>query len=207
MREDSGRFGNADVIYEDAELLVCIKPRGILSCADASGKLSMNDLLFPRTVYPVHRLDREVSGIMVFAKTAATAAFLSRTDGFIKEYLAQCEGVLPDEGEMIDLLYHDRLKNKTFVVKRKRNGVKEARLSYRVIKRMKDTTWVQVRLYTGRTHQIRIQFASRGCPLCGDRKYGAKSGGEIGLTAFRLTFPHPDGKMRTFELPDIMLTK
>lgn len=201
MREDRCENRKADVIFEDDALVVCIKPRGVLSCADASGKESMNDLLAPRTVYPVHRLDREVNGIMVFAKTKQAAAFLSNTDGFVKEYRALCEGDLPDEGEMVDLLYHDRSKNKTYVVKRKRNGVKEARLSYRVVQRQADFTLVQVRLYTGRTHQIRVQFASRGCPLQGDRKYGAKSSGEIGLTAFRLSFPHPNGEILTFELP------
>ncbi len=192
------------MIFEDDELLVCVKPRGVLSCADASGKTSMNDLLRPRTVYPVHRLDREVNGLMVFAKNAKAAAFLSNADGFVKEYIACCEGELPDEGEMTNLLYHDRTKNKTYVVKRKRNGVKEARLAFRVIERREDFSLVKVRLFTGRTHQIRVQFASRGCPLCGDRKYGAKSSGEISLTAYRLTFPHPNGKRLSFELPYIM---
>ena len=203
MREDRCENRRADVIFEDDALVVCIKPRGVLSCADASGKVSMNDLLAPRTVYPIHRLDREVNGIMVFAKTKQAAAFLSNADGFVKEYIAKCEGILPNEGEMTDLLYHDRNKNKTYVVKRKRNGVKEARLSYRVLERKEDCTVVAVRLYTGRTHQIRVQFASRGCPLIGDKKYGANSGGTIGLTAYRLTFPHPNGNTLHFELPDI----
>lgn len=204
MRENSVGSGTANVIYEDDELVVCVKPRGVLSCADASGKTSMNDLLFPRTIYPVHRLDREVNGLMVFAKTAKAAAFISNADGFVKEYIARCEGTLPDEGEMTDLLYHDRIKNKTYVVKRKRNGVKEAKLAFCVLERLQEYAIVKVRLFTGRTHQIRAQFASRGCPLCGDRKYGAKSSGEIGLTAYRLTFPHPNGKLLSFELTDVM---
>lgn len=183
---------------------MCVKPRGVLSCADASGKTSMNDLLAPRTVYPVHRLDREVNGLMVFAKDQKTAAFLSNADSLTKEYIARCEGFVPDEGELTDLLYHDRIRNKTYVVKRKRNGVKEARLSYRVLERTEASSVVQVRLFTGRTHQIRVQFASRGFPLCGDKKYGAKSGGEIGLTAFRLSVKHPNGETMTFELPNIM---
>lgn len=203
MRENCLENRKADVIFEDDELLVCVKPRGVLACADASGKESMNDLLAPRKVYPVHRLDREVNGLMVFAKNAKAAAFLSNADSLVKEYIAQCEGTLPDEGEMADLLYHDRIKNKTYVVKRKRNGVKEAKLSYRVLAREEDRTLVSVRLFTGRTHQIRVQFACRGCPLCGDKKYGAKSGGEIGLTAFRLTVKHPCGDTMTFELPSI----
>lgn len=189
----------AKILYEDGALLVCIKPAGVLSCADASGKRCMNDLLAPRTVYPVHRLDREVGGLMVFAKTAEAAAFLSAAD-LRKEYLAECEGSLPDEGEMVDLLYHDRLKNKTYVVKRKRGGVKEARLTYRVVERSEGRNVIQIRLLTGRTHQIRVQFASRGCPLCGDRKYGAKSGGGIALTSVALAFPHPDGRFLEFSL-------
>ena len=202
MREDRCENRRADVIFEDDALVVCIKPRGVLACADASGKESMNDLLAPRTVYPVHRLDREVGGIMVFAKDSKTAAFLSNPDSLVKEYLAVFEGDLPDEGEMIDLLYHDRIKNKTYVVKRKRNGVKEARLSYRIVSHENGICTAQVRLFTGRTHQIRVQFASRGCPLIGDKKYGANSSGTIGLTAFRLTLRHPNGKTMTFTLPE-----
>lgn len=204
MRENSCENRTADVIYEDEHLLVCIKPRGILSCADASGKRSMNDLLSPRTVYPVHRLDREVNGLMVFAKNQKAAAFLSNADSLVKEYIARCEGEIMEDGEMTDLLYHDRMKNKTYVVKRKRNGVKDVRLSYRVLEHCEGQTLVQVRLFTGRTHQIRVQFASRGFPLCGDKKYGAKSSGEIGLTAFRLTLNHPNGETMTFQLPNIM---
>ena len=201
MREDRRENRTADVIFEDESLLVCVKPRGVLACADASGKTSMNDLLAPRTVYPVHRLDREVNGLMVFAKDQKTAAFLSNADSLVKEYIARCEGSPPEQGELTDLLYHDRIKNKTYVVGRKRNGVKQAHLTYRVIERSEDTTVVAVRLFTGRTHQIRVQFASRGYPLCGDKKYGAKSGGDIALTAFRLTINHPNGKTLTFELP------
>ncbi len=195
----------AVVLFEDAALVVCVKPRGVLSAADASGKRSMADLLAPRTVYPVHRLDRETLGLMVFAKTREAAAALTAamgTDGFCKEYFALCETPpTPPQGEMNDLLYHDRVKNKTYVVRRKRNGVRPARLSYRV----SDGGLVLVRLHTGRTHQIRVQFASRGFPLRGDRKYGAKTDGPLGLWAFRLTFPHPDGRKMTFTLPENFL--
>lgn len=195
----------AVVLFEDAALVVCVKPRGVLSAADASGKRSMADLLAPRTVYPVHRLDRETLGLMVFAKTREAAAALTAamgTDGFCKEYFALCETPpTPPQGEMNDLLYHDRVKNKTYVVRRKRNGVRPARLSYRV----SDCGLVLVRLHTGRTHQIRVQFASRGFPLRGDRKYGAKTDGPLGLWAFRLTFPHPDGRKMTFTLPENFL--
>lgn len=191
------------ILYEDADLLVCVKSRDLLSAADASGKRSMPELLSPRTVFPVHRLDREATGLMVFAKTKACAAFLSKAMGadFEKEYLALCEGQPEAEGTLTDLLYHDRVKNKTYVVKRKRNGVREARLSYRVL-HGGDHSLLLVRLFTGRTHQIRVQFASRGFPLVGDRKYGAKTGGKLQLYSWRLSFPHPDGRHMAFTLPE-----
>lgn len=197
------------VFYEDEQLLVCHKPAGILSAKDASGKPAMSDLLAPRGVYPVHRLDREVSGLMVFAKTPEAAAFLSARmqDGFSKEYLAVCENAPPEgEAELTDLLFHDRAKNKTYVVKRKRSGVKEAKLFYRVEARAADgRALLHIRLYTGRTHQIRVQLASRGCPLCGDKKYGAKSGGALVLCSWRLSFPHPNGQQLRFTLPELLL--
>lgn len=184
--------------------MICVKPRGILSAKDASGKPSMNDLLLPREVFPVHRLDKDATGLMVFAKTANAAACLSQQMGdcFEKEYLARCEGFLPENGELSNLLYHDRVKNKTYVVKRKRAGVKEARLSYRVLSRDESSSLVRVRLYTGRTHQIRVQFASRGYPLLGDKKYGAKTGGALQLCSCRLSFRHPDGRLLDFTLPE-----
>lgn len=197
------------VFYEDEQLLVCHKPAGVLSAKDASGKPSVSDLLAPRRVYPVHRLDREVSGLMVFAKTPEAAAFLSARmqDGFSKEYLAVCEQTPPeDEAELADLLFHDRAKNKTYVVKRKRAGVKEAKLFYRVEACAADgRALLRIRLYTGRTHQIRVQLASRGCPLCGDKKYGAKSGGVLALCSWRLSFPHPNRQQLCFTLPESLL--
>lgn len=203
MREDSAQPRIADIIFEDEQLVVCIKPRGVLSCRDASGKQCMHDLLAPREIFPIHRLDREVTGVMVFAKDARTAAYLSQHVGFVKEYRAVCEGhITPEAGELEDLLFHDRSKNKTYVVKRERAGVKKARLSYRVVSYHEDSTLLHVRLYTGRTHQIRVQFASRSHPLCGDRKYGAKAGGDIALEAFRLSFTHPNGKPMCFSIEE-----
>ncbi len=201
MREDPQQNRRTDIKYEDELLLVCVKPRGILSCRDASGKACMDELLAPRQLYPVHRLDKEVTGLMVFAKDAKTAAFLSAPDALVKEYRALCQGhPKPVEGRMEDLLFHDRQKNKTYVVKRQRNGVRKASLSYRVLEYREDHSLVHVRLHTGRTHQIRVQFASRGFPLLGDRKYGASVSGEIGLEAYRLQITHPKGNLLQFEL-------
>ncbi len=192
------------VLYEDDLLLVCVKPSGILSAADASGKPSLPSLLSPRRVFPVHRLDYEVCGVMVFAKTAQAAAVLSAQIGscFVKEYLAVCE-TPPSfpEGELRDLLYHDRTRNKTYIVQRQRNGVREASLTFRVL----HDCLLFVRLQTGRTHQIRVQLASRGCPLRGDRKYGAKTTGQLALWAWRLSFRHPDGRQLAFTLPSAFL--
>ena len=192
------------ILYEDDALLVCVKPRGLLSAKDASGKPAVTDGL-PDGLFPIHRLDREATGLMVFAKTAASAAFLSDAMGksVVKEYLALCEGQPAPSGELTDLLYHDRVKNKTYAVQRKRNGVREARLSYEVL-RGGETSLLRVRLHTGRTHQIRVQFASRGYPLCGDRKYGAKTGGDLQLYAWKLTFPHPGGGTLSFTLPEAL---
>ena len=196
------------ILYEDAQILVCVKPQGILSAPDASGKPSMAELLAPRTVYPVHRLDREAGGLMVFAKTVQSAAALSaeiQAGTFQKEYLAFCEGRPPQEGIWEDLMYHDRGKNKTYIVKRRRAGVKDARLSFRLLYSFEDRCSLSaIRLFTGRTHQIRVQFASRGFPLCGDRKYGAKSRGKLALFSWKLTFPY-QGQELSFCLPAAQL--
>ncbi len=195
-------------LFEDDALLVCVKPRGVLAAADASGAVSMASLLAPRAVYPVHRLDRDVTGVMVFAKTKAAAAWLSGGKAALqKDYLAVTEGVPPQsEAELTDLLFHDRVRNKTYLVKRRRAGVREARLAYRTLAELPGgRCLLLVHLFTGRTHQIRVQFGGRGLPLCGDRKYGAHSGGELALFAWRLAFVHPDGTELCFTLPEALL--
>ena len=137
----------------------------------------MADLLAPRSVWPVHRLDREAGGLMVFAKTARCAAALSaamQAGAFEKEYLAVCEGAPPQEGQWSDLLYHDRGKNKTYVVARRRAGVKEARLAFCTLGRLPEgTTPVAVRLYTGLSLiHIWCALEVAGRALCGHRRGG-----------------------------------
>ena len=194
------------ILFEDDYIIVAIKPVGILSQADSSGGESMISLLENLTggsIYPLHRLDREVGGVMVYAKTQKAAAILSKNiaeRNFNKEYIALVHGK-PQEniGEMIDLLFKDSSKNKVFVVKKERKGVKKASLEYELLNTAEfDSEMysvVRILLHTGRTHQIRVQFASRKMSLAGDRKYGAKdSFKEIGLWSYRLNFTHPKTK-------------
>ncbi len=166
-----------EILYRSHDLLICVKPAGVLSQSGTSGQKSMISLLESQTgcrVYPVHRLDREVGGVMVYALSRTAAGNLSQqiqSGQMVKEYLAVTNGIpSQSEGLLTDLLFHDRVRNKTFVVDRKRKGVKEARLMYRVLQTSPSQSLIQVRLLTGRTHQIRVQFASRGTPLSGDAR-------------------------------------
>lgn len=198
-----------DILFEDKDIIAAVKPVGISSQADSSGKDSMITLLSSHTggtVYPLHRLDRDVGGVTVYAKTKSAAASLSRDIAehrFNKHYIAMLHGA-PEKEEAVleDLLFHDRNKNKSYTVKRKRNGVKDAKLAYKILKSAvvdgNMYSAVSVQLFTGRTHQIRVQFASRGMPLAGDKKYGAKdSFNSIGLWSEKIGFTHPktDEKM------------
>ncbi len=181
-------------VYEDKDIIVCIKPEGVLSQKDSFGKTNMESLL--GDVFCVHRLDREVSGVMVYAKNKKTAAVLSeqmQNGIFQKEYAAVIEGVPEnDSGFLEDLLFKDSKKNKTFVVKRERIGVKYAKLHYETLISTDSISLVRVKLYTGRTHQIRVQFASRKRPIIGDKKYGSQHSGGIALYSHSLTFVHHD---------------
>ena len=168
-----------EILENGNDTVLCVKPVGVL--AQGEGEDCLPQLLALQlgcAIYPVHRLDRAVGGVMVFAKAPTAAARLSRAvqEGTMqKEYLAVLEKrPEADSGLLEDLLFHDRFKNKTFVVKRERKGVKKAKLSYTVLEEADGKCLVHVKLYTGRTHQIRVQFASRGWPLLGDGKYGAR---------------------------------
>lgn len=198
------------ILYSDSEIVVCIKERGVLSQLGKAGQKNMIDILSKECgcdIYPVHRLDKEVSGVMVYAKTSRAAANLSAqvsSREMEKRYIATTEkSDLPKEGVMEDLLYFDKSRNKSFVVKRERRGVKKAVLEYIEIDSTDTATTYLVRLHTGRTHQIRVQFASRKCPLWGDRKYGSKVEGNIGLVSCYIAFIHPEtGERMEFKHPD-----
>ena len=190
------------VLYEDSDIIVCHKDAGILSEGEAQNSLPkmISDARNGETVFPVHRLDKETTGIIVYALNSRAAAALSKSiqDGaFKKEYLAIVHGnVSPDTDTLVDLLYYDRKRGKSYVVDRKRNGVREASLEYTVIKRENALSYLKILLHTGRTHQIRVQFASRSHILVGDRRYGApkEDGNALALLAHKLTFPHPKTK-------------
>lgn len=191
------------ILYEERSFLVCLKPPGLLSqSGPGDDLLQALSRQAGGSFFPVHRLDRGVGGIMAVARSKSAAAALSAAVArreFKKEYLCVVQGRPREEaGTYRDLLLHDRQRNKTFVVDRMRGGVKEAELDYRCLASSGELSLVHVLLRTGRTHQIRVQFASRGTPLAGDRKYGG-SGKDISLWSYRLTFPHPEtGKPLTF---------
>ena len=191
------------VIYQDNDIIVAFKPYGLLSEEDEA-KPNLSAVLKEETgcssIYTVHRLDRTTQGLMVYAKTQEAAKRLSKTiqDGEMeKRYLAVTEGApLERSGELRDLLYFDRKKNKSYVVKRDRKGVKEAVLWYEMLSAREyegqALSLLKIRLLTGRTHQIRVQFASRKMPLVGDRRYGSRVPClHIMLCSAELRFEHP----------------
>ncbi len=194
-----------NVLYQDDYIVVCVKPAGLLAQADSKGGDSAVARLEKDfgSIYPVHRLDKDTGGVMVFARTQKAAAALSaavQENQLGKEYLAVLPGLPEAEaGELEDILFHDRVKNRTYVVDRLRKGAKPAKLAYWVLEQLESGVLVQVRLFTGRTHQIRVQFASRKLPLLGDGKYGSKEKGPMALWAWQLTLPHPKtGKLMRF---------
>lgn len=158
-----------------------------------------------KDIFCVHRLDRDVGGVMVYAKTSSAAAGLSAAitqKSFVKKYLAVVQGQTEAHAALRDLLFHDVRKNKTFVVDRPRKGVKEALLEYETLKSDGELSLVDITLHTGRSHQIRVQFASRKMPLAGDRKYGSRFREmPLALWAHSLSFPHPvTGEIMRFEV-------
>ena len=196
-----------EILYADDRVVVCVKPAGVLSTDEPGGlpELVRRELGDPDAVVrTVHRLDRAVSGLMVLARTVRAAADLSqqiRQGSFDKQYLAVVHGDTPEQGTLKDLLVRDKARRMTLVVDKPGKDVQEALLSYRVVNTVNGLSRVRVQLHTGRTHQIRVQFASRGWPLVGDRKYGMDDKvEEIALWSCKIGFLHPKtGERMEFE--------
>ena len=186
------------ILYCDESLLVCEKPAGVSSESPGLPDLLREQEGFP--LFPVHRLDQTTGGACVLARSPQACAALQRlfqADRVVKEYLAVVSGV-PEtsSGAYSDLLYHDPRTNKTFVADRRRKGVREAFCEWEVLETSDSSSGnlslVKVRLHTGRTHQIRVQFASRRMPLAGDRRYGSRVKTPVpALWSVRISFPHP----------------
>ena len=198
-----------ELVYTDRDIVVCVKPARVLSTDEPGGvpELVRQALGDPNAnVRTVHRLDRVVSGLMVLARRSAAASELSRQirDGeFQKEYLAVIHGAPEyDVGKLWDLLLRDKARKMTMVATEEGKGVQPASLRYRVLKRKNRMSRVRIKLETGRTHQIRVQFASRGMPLVGERKYSTlEDDCEIALWSCHLGFTHPvTGERMDFEL-------
>ena len=188
-----------EILYMDPDILVCIKPARVLSTDEPGGLPSLARAVLgdeKADVRTVHRLDRVVSGVMVLARNAKAASELSRQireDEFEKEYLAVVHGRPEAEsGTLTDLLYRDKARRMTMVAQEPAKGVQEAILDYHVMNHAVQMSRVKILLRTGRTHQIRVQFASRNMPLVGERKYGTlEDPCEIALWSHRIAFTHP----------------
>jgi len=188
-----------ELVYIDRDILVCLKPARVLSTDEPGGvpDLAREALGDPSAdVRTVHRLDRVVSGLMVLARNAKAASELSRQireNEFQKEYMAVVHGTPESQsGTFVDLLGRDKARKMTYVALESAKGVQEAVLDYTVLKTGEGMSRVRIRLHTGRTHQIRVQFASRGMPLVGERKYSERNDPcEIALWSYRISFTHP----------------
>ena len=198
-------------LYIDKDIIVCEKPVGMLAQRDTSGEDGLAELLQAELggeIHPISRLDRPVGGLTLLARSRKAAAALSAAVGahtaFVKEYLACVSGTPEkEEGILEDELFRDRASGRTFAVQTPRKGTKHAALGYRLLKTADDGTGkplslIKIRLFTGRTHQIRAQFSSRGMPIAGDGKYGSRLKCEgIALRCCRLCFKHPISGKRT----------
>lgn len=205
-----GSINNIQIIYEDNHLLVVEKPANMPAQPDSSGDPDLLTLLKdyikrkydkPGNVFLglVHRIDRPASGLMVFARTSKAASRLSgqiRNQTIGKIYLATVLGSTLPSGQLIHFLEKDRDENKVHIVAAEKTGAKKAELSYQTIEKSGKFSLVRIELKTGRSHQIRVQFAAEGHPLYGDRKYNPdkKDDGNLALYASELIFEHPTRK-------------
>lgn len=215
-------MNNLKIIYEDNHIIVVEKTPNIPSQADKTGDIDMLTLVKdyikekynkPGNVYLglVHRLDRPVGGIMVFAKTSKAASRLSeevRNKTFQKKYLAVVDGKIEQkEGTLEDYLYKDERNNMSKVVSSTKKNAKLAKLDYKVLvyDEVKDLSLVEINLHTGRHHQIRVQLSNFGHSIFGDQKYGTRGQGkQIALWAYKLKIVHPTTKeeMKFEDLPE-----
>lgn len=186
------------IIYKDNDILLCIKPAGVLSTDEDGGvpdlvRLELGD---PNAdIRTVHRLDRAVSGLMLLARNAQSASILSRQireGGFSKHYLAVVHGTTPPHARLTDLMYRDKARKMSFVTDTPAKGVQEAILDFERLGTAGDMSLVRIGLITGRTHQIRVQFSSRGHALLGERKYSTlEDDCPLALFSHSLEFVHP----------------
>lgn len=187
-----------DILYEDKHICICRKLPGMLSemnDSESSLQKTLSEQLHS-DIFVLHRLDKPVGGAIMYAKTKSAASAFSKLiqeNEINKEYITVLDGI-PEasSGQLTDLLFRDKQKNKTFIVRRMRKGVKEAALNYQVLDAQNNHSLVKIQLITGRTHQIRVQFASRKTPVTGDGKYGSKNNRcETALWSHKLSFVHP----------------
>ncbi len=210
--------GGVKILYEDNHIIVAVKPSGVLSQSDGSKAPDMLTILKayikekyqkPGDVYLglVHRLDRPVSGVMVFARTSKAASRLSeqiRQRKVDKIYRCVVDGILEGEGRLENYISKDEARNIVTVSDTEKPGYKASYLDYRAVDSKDGMTLAEVRLGTGRSHQIRVQMAHSGHPLIGDRKYGKSDDRtkDIALEAYKLSFEHPvKREFITFEAP------
>lgn len=204
---------NLTVLYEDNHVIVVMKPQNIASCPDESGNGNMLDLIkeYVRTKYEkkgnvyiglVHRLDRPTGGVMVFARTSKAAGRLSeqmRTGDFEKKYLTVLCGTLTEKsGRLVNYLKKNTVNNMVYLCTQGTDGAKEAILDYRVVEEQGGLSLTEIKLHTGRSHQIRVQTAGISHPVFGDMRYGGEKAvkGNLALWAYSLAFTHPVTKER-----------
>ena len=211
------------IIYEDNHLLVVEKPCNLAVCEDESQDLDLLNMLKddlvkrfdkPGDAYLglVHRLDRPVGGVMVFAKTSKAASRLSKqitNHEFVKQYHAVVCGYIKESGTLVDYLYKNKKTNTVNVCDKNHKDAKFAQLDFETIQRRDDMALVKVNIKTGRSHQIRVQFSSRNSPLYGDQRYNKKAvvKQQIALWATSLTITHPVTKERMTFYSDLPKTK